>query len=108
MPILPEVAAMRGVQQPPEFHPEGDVWTHTLIMLDGLRDPTITLALGVLLGSAQAEAENGASLRAANVCDTTPVGGSTTAPSTGTAPAVVPEAPAPARPRRLPTCAFRS
>ena len=47
--ILPEVAAMRGVQQPPEFHPEGDVWTHTLIMLDGLRYPTITLALGVLL-----------------------------------------------------------
>jgi len=47
--ILPEVAAMKGVQQPPEFHPEGDVWTHTLIMLEGLRDPTPTLALGVLL-----------------------------------------------------------
>ena len=47
--ILPEVAVMKGVQQPPEFHPEGDVWTHTLIMLEGLRDPTPTLALGVLL-----------------------------------------------------------
>jgi tRNA nucleotidyltransferase/poly(A) polymerase len=47
--ILPEVAAMKGVEQPPEFHPEGDVWTHTLIMLEGLRDPTPTLALGVLL-----------------------------------------------------------
>ena len=47
--VLPEVAAMKGVQQPPEFHPEGDVWTHTLIMLDGLRDPSLTLALGVLL-----------------------------------------------------------
>ena len=47
--ILPEVAAMKGVEQPPEFHPEGDVWTHTLIMLDGLREPTPTLALGVLL-----------------------------------------------------------
>jgi len=47
--ILPEVAAMKGVQQPPEFHPEGDVWTHTLIMLEGLRSPTPTLALGVLL-----------------------------------------------------------
>ena len=47
--ILPEVAAMKGVQQPPEFHPEGDVWTHTLLMLEGLRSPTSTLALGVLL-----------------------------------------------------------
>jgi poly(A) polymerase len=47
--VLPEVAALKGVQQPPEFHPEGDVWTHTLIMLEGLREPSITLALGVLL-----------------------------------------------------------
>jgi putative nucleotidyltransferase with HDIG domain len=47
--VLPEVAALKGVAQPPEFHPEGDVWTHTLIMLDGLRQPSITLALGVLL-----------------------------------------------------------
>ncbi len=47
--ILPEVAAMRGVAQPPEFHPEGDVWTHTLMMLQGLRNPTPTLAMGVLL-----------------------------------------------------------
>jgi tRNA nucleotidyltransferase/poly(A) polymerase len=47
--ILPEVAAMQGVEQPPEFHPEGDVWTHTLLMLEGLRWPTPTLALGVLL-----------------------------------------------------------
>ncbi len=46
--ILPDIAAMKGVQQPPEFHPEGDVWTHTLLMLEGLRDPTPTLALGVL------------------------------------------------------------
>ncbi len=47
--ILPEVAAMKGVAQPPEFHPEGDVWIHTRMMLEGLRDPTVTLALGVLL-----------------------------------------------------------
>jgi putative nucleotidyltransferase with HDIG domain len=48
--ILPEVEAMKGVEQPPEFHPEGDVWAHTLMMLDGLRRPTsIELALGVLL-----------------------------------------------------------
>jgi poly(A) polymerase len=31
--ILPEVAAMKGVEQPPEFHPEGDVFTHTKLML---------------------------------------------------------------------------
>jgi poly(A) polymerase len=47
--ILPEVEAMKGVAQPPEFHPEGDVWTHTLIMIGGLREPSIELALGVLL-----------------------------------------------------------
>jgi poly(A) polymerase len=73
--ILPEITALKGVAQPPEFHPEGDVWVHTLLMLelmdqtkarqqvaDGLRQqeqmpavahqagyPSITLAMGVLL-----------------------------------------------------------
>ncbi|HET7213993.1 MAG TPA: CCA tRNA nucleotidyltransferase [Terriglobia bacterium] len=47
--VLPEIKAMQGIEQPPQFHPEGDVWTHTLMMLDGLKDPTPTLALGVLL-----------------------------------------------------------
>jgi tRNA nucleotidyltransferase/poly(A) polymerase len=47
--ILPEVDLMKGVEQPPEFHPEGDVWTHTLLMLERMRDPSLTLALGVLL-----------------------------------------------------------
>jgi putative nucleotidyltransferase with HDIG domain len=47
--VLPEVKAMQGIEQPPQFHPEGDVWTHTLMMLDGLKSPTPTLALGVLL-----------------------------------------------------------
>src|SRR5581483_5500791 len=47
--ILPEVAAMKGVAQPPEFHPEGDVWTHTLLLLEKLRSPTPSLALGALL-----------------------------------------------------------
>jgi tRNA nucleotidyltransferase/poly(A) polymerase len=48
--ILPEIAAMKGVKQPPEFHPEGDVWTHTLMMLEGLpKGASPTLALGVLL-----------------------------------------------------------
>jgi poly(A) polymerase len=47
--LLPEVAAMKGVPQPPEFHPEGDVWIHTMMMLEGMRQPSETLALGVLL-----------------------------------------------------------
>ena len=47
--ILPEVAAMKGVEQPPQFHPEGDVWIHTLLMLEAMRSPTASLALGVLL-----------------------------------------------------------
>lgn len=47
--VLPEVAAMKGVAQPPQFHPEGDVWKHTLLMLEGLREPSPTLAWGVLL-----------------------------------------------------------
>jgi len=47
--ILPEVAAMKGVEQPPEYHPEGDVWVHTLMLLEGLRHPSLTLALGALL-----------------------------------------------------------
>lgn len=48
--VLPEIAAMKGVQQPPDFHPEGDVWTHTLLMLEGLpAGSSPTLAWGVLL-----------------------------------------------------------
>lgn len=47
--LLPEAAAMRGVEQPQQFHPEGDVWTHTLIMLGEMRQASSTLALGVLL-----------------------------------------------------------
>jgi poly(A) polymerase len=47
--LLPEVAAMKGVGQPPEFHPEGDVWTHTLLLLETLDHPTPTLAWGALL-----------------------------------------------------------
>ena len=47
--VLPEVAAMKGVPQPPEYHPEGDVWTHVLLMLEQLERPSLTLALAVLL-----------------------------------------------------------
>lgn len=48
--VLPEVVAMHGVEQPPEFHPEGDVWVHTCLALDNLpRRPSFELALGMLL-----------------------------------------------------------
>ena len=48
--VLPEAARMKGVPQPPEHHPEGDVWTHTLLLLDHLRDnPSVTLAWGAML-----------------------------------------------------------
>ena len=48
--LLPEVARMKGCQQPPEFHPEGDVWVHTLMLLDHLpKGASPTLAWGMLL-----------------------------------------------------------
>ena len=48
--LLPEISRMKGVQQPPQFHPEGDVWVHTLLMLEGLPpESSPTLAWGVLL-----------------------------------------------------------
>jgi poly(A) polymerase len=48
--VLPEITAMKGVQQPPEFHPEGDVFVHTLLLLDNLPTPCPpTLAWGALL-----------------------------------------------------------
>jgi len=51
--VLPEIAALKGVEQPPEYHPEGDVWIHTLMMLEGLpAGVSPTLAWGVLLHDA--------------------------------------------------------
>ena len=48
--VLPEIAGMKGVQQPPQFHPEGDVWIHTRLMLEQLTaGAPHTLAWGVLL-----------------------------------------------------------
>lgn len=47
--ILPEVAALEGVPQPPEFHPEGDVFDHTRLALAHLRSPSPTLAMATLL-----------------------------------------------------------
>ncbi|NIA15154.1 MAG: HDIG domain-containing protein [Nitrospiraceae bacterium] len=50
--VLPEVAAMKSVEQPAKFHPEGDVFVHTLLMLEHMDMPSPTLALGVLLHDA--------------------------------------------------------
>src|ERR1700732_1783074 len=48
--LLPEIARMKEVEQPPQFHPEGDVWIHTLLMLEKLPAAcSPTLAWGVLL-----------------------------------------------------------
>jgi poly(A) polymerase len=48
--VLPEVDRMHGVEQPPQFHPEGDVWIHTLLLLEKLPPRcSRTLAWGTLL-----------------------------------------------------------
>ncbi|MGH7832306.1 MAG: CCA tRNA nucleotidyltransferase [Candidatus Binatia bacterium] len=47
--VFPEITAMKGVEQTPDYHPEGDVFTHTLIALGHLEQPTETLAYGCLL-----------------------------------------------------------
>jgi poly(A) polymerase len=48
--VLPEVVKMHGVEQPPQFHPEGDVWVHTMLLLEKLQPGvSSTLAWGALL-----------------------------------------------------------
>ena len=48
--VLPEISAMKAVAQPPEFHPEGDVFVHTLLLLENLPSPCpLTLGWGALL-----------------------------------------------------------
>src|SRR6185437_5872072 len=48
--VMPEITRMHGVQQPPQFHPEGDVWTHTMLLLEKLQPgASATLAWGALL-----------------------------------------------------------
>jgi poly(A) polymerase len=48
--VLPEISAMKGVEQPPQYHPEGDVFVHTLLLLQNLPHPcSATLAWGALL-----------------------------------------------------------
>jgi len=48
--VLPEITRMKGVEQPPQYHPEGDVFVHTLLLLEGLpAGCSLTLAWGALL-----------------------------------------------------------
>jgi putative nucleotidyltransferase with HDIG domain len=48
--VLPAVLRLKGIDQPPQYHPEGDVWTHTLMLLDQLEPGSpMTLAWGALL-----------------------------------------------------------
>ena len=51
--VLPEAMKMQGVEQPPQYHPEGDVWVHTMMLLEKLplapAPTTATLAWGALL-----------------------------------------------------------
>ena len=47
--IVPEIEALKGCEQPPQFHPEGDVWIHTRLMLSMLpKEVTLPLVLAVL------------------------------------------------------------
>jgi poly(A) polymerase len=48
-PLLPELLPMKGCTQPEPFHPEGDVWIHTLLLMDQLREPSPALAWAGLL-----------------------------------------------------------
>jgi len=47
--ILPEIEALHGVDQPPRFHPEGDVFEHTMLMLSHMAWPSPELAWSILL-----------------------------------------------------------
>ena len=47
--IIPEILPMIGQEQPPEFHPEGDVFEHTVLMLNLMKNPSRELAYSVLL-----------------------------------------------------------
>lgn len=47
--VLPEIEALKGCEQPKQYHPEGDVYKHTRLLLAHLKKPSITLAFGALL-----------------------------------------------------------
>ena len=47
--LLPEIDALKGTRQSPDYHPEGDVFKHTMLLLSHLQAPSETLAYGCLL-----------------------------------------------------------
>ena len=47
--LLPEVVELRGIEQPSKFHPEGDVWNHTLKVMSLLKKPSVELVWAALL-----------------------------------------------------------
>ena len=47
--LLPEIDALKGTRQSPDYHPEGDVFNHTMLLLSHLESPSDTLAYGCLL-----------------------------------------------------------
>ena len=47
--LLPEIESMKGVEQPPEFHPEGDVFVHTKMLMERLKNAEPVLVWGALL-----------------------------------------------------------
>lgn len=47
--VMPEMEIMKGVEQPSEYHPEGDVYVHTMLLMEGLKSPELELAMGCLL-----------------------------------------------------------
>jgi len=47
--LLPEIEALKGIWQSPDYHPEGDVFKHTMLLLNHMQAPSETLAYGCLL-----------------------------------------------------------
>jgi len=47
--ILPEITNLQGVKQPEQYHPEGDVFVHTALMLEHMTSPSVDLAWSILL-----------------------------------------------------------
>jgi len=66
--VWPELAAMAGIPHGKDFHPEGNVWEHTLATLTYRKRPDLVLSLALLLhdsGKPDAEGAGGEALRRA-------------------------------------------
>ena len=49
--FIPEILEMKNIQQPPDFHPEGDVFVHTCLVLDKLSESTSENSIEVVYGA---------------------------------------------------------